>query len=611
MKKYLKKEMFFNCGKMFLLSTTVLVSTVVSCTNNIGSGSNTKSNSNNAEALKYQDNSLVQNYLQREIKYLKNNQEMPIHLGDAFDSRTGMSKGDNCLANYNDPAAIHVSNQRAIIHFTSATDTSTVSSMIGASISGKADFGVFSSSMSASYSRENSDTRQDMNFTYWQSENADVTFDVSGLGNNALRPDAKSLLVDGGGLDEFHKVCGDSFIKSAQIGAILFANVAVHFENSMDRSTFQASIKGKALSIGGVEAAIESVKSKMTGSYRIDVSAIQIGGDVSKFGQVFAAHADTVTGNYAITDCAEGKFNRCTEMINDVLTYAGQVLPTAVDFKKPDNLHIYNYGEKLYDDLGVHAKLPALTESELIAKRYLVSTITHDREMLQYLQTYEKQTSFFDKGLNQNVPGIYTQIDGLTKKKFDKTVQKYQAMIEEYKNYEIVDSCYGDTNDLDRRCTSAAEQVKAMHEDSQDFIDFANHMADTVALEFTTGDNDDYYSLVPINGSCNIQGECQGLYSLYKSDVYQHANCLLDTTASNFFFISEHPDYKGKMYVCTDIISKKKTSYVKRVRDGVVKFGIFGKYDANNQEVDDALSIHGNNVQMYYSDSSDFLYNPI
>ncbi len=608
MKKYLKRNIFFNCSKITLISATVLLSVITSCDNNIGS--NPKNKSDNLK-LKYASNELVQNYLLREQKYLKNNQEMPIHLSDGFDSRTGISKGDSCMAGSHDPKSMHISNQRSVIHFTSATDTSTVSSMIGASLSGKADFGVFSSSFNASYSRETNDTRQDMNFTYWQSQNADVSFDVAALGNSALTPDARQILEQGGGLNDFHKVCGDSFIKSAQIGSILLANVAVHFENSSDKTTFQASIKGKALSIGGVSAAIDNMKEQFKGSYRIDVSAMQLGGDTTKFGQVFASHMSD-KGNYAITDCAEGDFKRCDEMINDVLTYAARVLPTAVDFAKPDTLHIYSYNEKLYDDLDIKAKLPPLSEDALKAKRYLVNTITHDRLMLEYLQTYSKQTLFFDKISKSYVPGIYAQLNNVNKRMFDKSVEKYQNMIKQYDNFNIIDSCYGDTNEIDTRCVSAAEQVKAMHEDNQDYIDIANNMGDTIVAQSIIDNDDASYSLVPISGSCNSQAECQGLYSLYKDDVYMHMNCWVDTTASNYFFDSEHPEFKGKMYVCNDIVdaNKKKTYYVKRTTDGSVKFGILGQY-MNDKEQDGPIGLHGNNVRFYYSDSSDFLFNPI
>ena len=130
-KKYLK--MFLQLRLGVLMLSILAVNTA--CNNSIGSASN-KNN-------QLQHNELWQHHLKLHNKYLNSNQEMPIHMGDGFDARTGMSKGDNCLVNYRDPSAMHISNQRVEAHFDSASDSSAISSMIGASLSGKANYGIF------------------------------------------------------------------------------------------------------------------------------------------------------------------------------------------------------------------------------------------------------------------------------------------------------------------------------------------------------------------------------------------------------------------------------------------------------------------------------------
>jgi len=192
-KKHLK--MFLQLKLGMLMLTILAINTA--CNNSIGSNTSNKNNQN-VESLNIADllqhNELWQHHLELNNKYLHSNQEMPIHMGDGFDARTGMSKGDNCLVNYRDPSAMHISNQRVEAHFDSASDSSTISSMIGASLSGKANYGIFSASANAQYARNISDTRQSVHFTYWQTANADVTFDVQEFGNDALRPSAKELL---------------------------------------------------------------------------------------------------------------------------------------------------------------------------------------------------------------------------------------------------------------------------------------------------------------------------------------------------------------------------------------------------------------------------------
>jgi hypothetical protein len=202
--------------------STLLIS-LVSCTNNVGSNHSQHSDI----PLSLQNNTLVVAQQEASSKYLEGNMEIPIHMGYGLDSRIRMPKGVNCMANKDDPNAVTISNQTAHIDFSSTTAASTISDMMNVGISGKASFGLYSASVSAQYARNSTDSRQSLHFNYLQAISADATYKVPGIGNKALSADAQSLLNNGGGLAVFHKVCGNSFIQSANRGALLLVDVSI------------------------------------------------------------------------------------------------------------------------------------------------------------------------------------------------------------------------------------------------------------------------------------------------------------------------------------------------------------------------------------------------
>ncbi len=115
--------------------------------------------------------------------------------------------------------------------------------------------------------------------------------------------------------------------------------------------------------------------------------------------------------------------------------------------------------------------MPDLTPQELEASTYIFNTIYNDRTMLQYLKTYQQQP-------------IMSTLNAETSSWFIKTIAIYQNMLDTQYGKglvttDIVDACYGDTNNLETRCIQAANQVKQTRQGNQQYIDFANSMSAT------------------------------------------------------------------------------------------------------------------------------------
>jgi hypothetical protein len=572
---------------------------------------NGQKNNNNDRKVILGSNKLLKQSLSIKEQFLKKDRETPIKMGHGFDSRTGMSLGASCLANYGDPYNLDISNQSANIHFTSSSNSAVISNLLSTGISGKANFGLYSASLSAQFARNSLNTRQDLHFNYWQSVAADVLYKVPTLGNNALSTDARYILEHGGGMDMFTSVCGDSFIHSAQLGAVLFIDVAVHFANAEAKTAFETKIAGKAVGLGSIEATFKNIDQTITKNASVEVEAMQLGGDVTKFAEIFGSK-DSQTQNYHLTSCAAQDLTSCYRMINDAIDYARNTLDKTVDFKKLETLYTFGYSEKTYKSLGIQAFLPELSEAEQKAKDYIADTITIDRRMLEYLHSYQKQSVMALVGIE-------------VKNYLARAIEKYDIMLKEYDNYQIIDACYGDTNNIEKRCVFAAEHIKEMREKYKEYINFANNLSSTIIAktEEVIGQYHTtiYATMIPLGANeCNDKGECMGIYAMYKPGAnglieYAKANCYIDTTIDNKF-AKIRSEARNKLYFCEETNDNFHllSIYVRRIPGLTFNYGVYGYFVTTapftTREDDDAYGVHGN-TDLFYSLAPEFTYNPI
>ncbi len=572
------------------------------------------------DSINKEHNKLVQKSLQNHKQQLQTDREHPIKMGYGYDGRTGMSVGLSCMNNFGLPSSLDINNQRANAHLSSVTDAETIANMLNTGISGKANFGLYSASLSAQFARSVINTRQSLHFNYWQSMIADVTYNTNGIGNTVLSSDARYLLEHGSGIQDFTDICGDSFIKSAQLGAVLFIDFAVHFSSAEAKTAFETKISGKALGLASIEAVFSKMDKSIINNASVEVQAMQLGGDVTKFAEIFGVK-DPNSQNYHVTSCAAQNMSDCYKMINDVIDYARNYLDKSVNFKNPETLYTFGFAEKTYKSLGVRACLPELSEQEQEAKDYIAQSITEDRKMLEYLHSYQNQHIMSILGIE-------------TKNQINKVLEKYELMIREYDNYQIIDSCYGDIGNIETKCLLAAKRVKDLHNVYKDYIDFANNLSSTILIKNKNYDSynhetgEIYWVLLPMGMSnCDRLGkECSGIYALYKFNdqgmtEYTNRRCYVDTTKNNELADKMYKPVRGKIFACewfngTAFVLDK---YLKRAKlsalDSGVNQGIMGYYAIDNRQVlieeDERVGSAQFNSSVFPSIAPEFTYNPI
>lgn len=541
-------------------------------------------------------NSLVTNNLKS--KYLKSNYETPVRLGYGFDDRTGISMGLSCLVNADDPNAIVLSNPQGSVDFTDTISSDVVGNLLNTSVSGNADFGLFSVSLAAKYTRDSMDSRQSMNFSYLQTMAADATFTVKGLGNNILSPDAQSLLAQGN--DAFTNVCGNSIVQSSKEGAVLMVNVSIQFANASLKEQFEGEASGSISGIGSIKGAFEQSSQTSTKNATFSVKAYQLGGDPTKLAKIFG-NPDP-QGQYNIVTCSATNLDSCQNMINDVISYAKNDFQTSVNFKDPNTLYTYEFNPREYSRFGVQTSLTPLTPDQQSAKNYLTTNITQDRRMLDYLNAYQKQAFYA------------SMVDDVTKRNIVQATKDYTVMIDNYNNFNIINACYGDTNKINTECVSSAGQVKNMRGMYQSSINFANLMAKVMEMNSPVGT----MIFVPINAGDSSVGDINtnimGIFAAYSTTNKTYSSsCLIDTSPDNQYFKQGFPQFAGKSVYCTD----SPTTIVPGVTNFLVegfgdrRFIGIGGYMLNGVEVKYPVGAIGYNVQYFYSDGTDFKYNPI
>lgn len=573
---------------LIVLCGGLLAAGISACNEGLGSFKALKST---AQQSKLDSSSALSDFKSRAVlrlEKLKNKMEPTLNLGDGIDNRTGVGMANNCLINAGDPEAIQLSNPHATIDFSRTVSSEQVGNFLHTNVNGNANFGVFSMSANANYTRNSTDTRQSIHFNYLQTMAMDATYRVSGIGNKVLSPDAQNLLE--GGINDFTSVCGDSIVQSGKMGALLLVDASFDFASAAAKDSFEASV-GTTFTFGSASASMQKVSEQTRKNSKFSVRVLQLGGDPTKLANIFKEK----DGNFHILSCSLDNIEDCDNVAKDVIRYAQNDFQTSVDFKKRETLWMYDYATKPWSKLAIKAELPILTDEQIFAREYLTDTITQDRRMLQYLQTYQHQSFYI------------TLVDSVTKDSIVKATSDYQKMVNEYNNYNILDSCYGDTENINTRCIYAANQVRQMRTKYQGSINLAADIATSIALSGTLS-----WKLVPIVSwqSCN-SNNCRSAFVTFDvvSNIFTPYVCYMDTSKDVDYFNIVFPNEADKTLICK--APSLPTYYVKRVKSyNVNEIGLAGTI-INDREHDFQSDIRGINIWYFYSDSSDFKYSPI
>ncbi|HMT02809.1 MAG TPA: hypothetical protein PKD00_05790 [Burkholderiales bacterium] len=578
--------------KLLLLSLNVSVA-LTACIGNGSDGSKTEQKVSDKSLLQNINNPLVL-AAQKRIASLKEGSEIAPQLGYGFDNRTGLANAVNCLANSESANSITFANPRASINLTSSLSSAEMASLLNASIAGSVTYGWFSASVSAEYVKNSIEARHHLSYNYVQTLTLDATYKIPGIGaEEALSKGAQKLLSMGN--DVFTSVCGDSYVSSSQVGAMLMISANIEFASAASKEAFSGSASGSISGIGSITGAFAKEINSSTKDAKLNINVIQLGGDASKLANIFGQKGPN---GYYVVSCSAGNLADCNNAINAVIDYARGDFQKSIDIMNSANFknyYTFNTNRMTYKQLGIFASLPDLTPEAVKAKDYLVKQIQADREMLGYLTRYQQQPFY-----NQQDAFI----DVGSKDSIVKAIKDYTTIVGMYTNYDVLYSCYGSGAEVSTKCVKAADTIKAMRSQYQESINVGSVFAATYLMQDGEVIS---FKMIPQNvGNAITDTYSAGGFLLYDTNG-QFANifCMVDGTADNSLAY-KFPDLLRKFFVCYGEYKGYQGLYGKRGAKGMIM-----GYKKDGVEIDFPLNPLGYNSYMSFSNDKDFKYNPI
>lgn len=544
-----------------------------------------------------------------------------IHLGDGIDTRTNFTTHQNCFSNKKDPNNITMSDPVGSAGFDSTMSTSDIATKVGFEFSGKGDFVWASAELPAKYLKDSSNTRQSLHFNYLQLMSATAEYQIPDAdGTDLLEPYAKKYM-ETGNLESFFNKCGDGFVRAADVGAVLMADLSFDFSSHDAAQDFAAKVDVKA-GPWQVMAAFENYQKEHKTDASVHFRTLQLGGNVKGLADIFGNQ--DYNHNYNITYCSAGDLGHCKQVINDVVYYAQHGFKDGINFKDMSTLYTFNHSDMLYSKLNIKAKLPPLSPAEQAAKNYIVNTIKHDKQMLEYLTAYSKQPIYKILSANQYILA-----------KFQGAVSEYTHLLDDFTQHDIVGACYGNPNDIEVECLRSAQYVKEQQDSYKTDLDFADNLANAILIQ---PDDTSYEAskLLPYsedNKCYEVNGKigCDGNYSTIDtsslnreetnySEGIAHCKRIVQNssyrvyTVNNNFIVSHNvyfndtcddPHWHGDLYQGTALsgTGADPEDLEMKVEMAHYENDPNARYDRN--------FVHHTKIHFYYSDSSDFRYNPI
>jgi hypothetical protein len=276
-------------------------------------------------------------------------------IGSAYDTNQQAFLGQGCLEEkYHLTGSEKASGQLELV-----TDQDAAANELGFSAGGRARFGVSEYSAEARFFRASKSNDYSVS-AVWTSEytllsyKLDTNASLTPIGINVQNYDTR-----------WTTTCGDEYVDEIVRGARLFFSIRIDFSSKEVKNEFDAnfSIAGPMYS---AKAAMKNASEQFSRDSKITVSALQIGGDATKFTALFP---NPVDGKGSFVSCTLGDFSKCQEVIEAALKYATDTrngFPSQLSNKSSPSYVAYRTAA--YSAHGIYPKHPP--EVQDLVRRY-------------------------------------------------------------------------------------------------------------------------------------------------------------------------------------------------------------------------------------------------
>lgn len=248
----------------------------------------------------------------------------PFIMGGTYDTMSDHATSiDTCLLPAKDFNNIQIINPTAIIDFSQDQSLQSVQNALGVNYDSHIDYGAFELNTAYSYAKTSRNDAYTINLNYIYKYSGKAVFKQGSIkGVNSLIPEALKLVAEYP--KEFRQLCGDAFIGEIDAGASILFRLSLKFDSPVEKDYFDNGFN----KIGGLSNIIDRVRQNPHEvNYNLTASGIQVGGDSSKFNQLFLQHNGYINNEgYPELNCKSGAGttvdSQCISIISEIINYA-------------------------------------------------------------------------------------------------------------------------------------------------------------------------------------------------------------------------------------------------------------------------------------------------
>lgn len=211
---------------------------------------------------------------------------------------------------------IYVGRQQSNLSFSQSISQKQLSKELGMSAGGRARLGATTYSASAKFLKSS----QSSSFSIVSIYSGNYTMKPRVLDNPALNQLGQKLK---GNPERFQITCGDNFAYKQILGAKIFFSIRIDFKTEKAKQEFEANFNMSG-PVYSASAHLRQAKNKFSKDTKVTISALQVGGDVSKISDVFKSMDGDGNNNgpYDFVKCSLGDLVKCETILTSAITYA-------------------------------------------------------------------------------------------------------------------------------------------------------------------------------------------------------------------------------------------------------------------------------------------------
>lgn len=186
---------------------------------------------------------------------------------------------------------------------------------------------MFSAHADASYMHSVEDKDYYMSLNYYEYTHGTAKVEISGMGpDQVLNATGKSAYSTPENRKLFGITCGDSYVDSYDVGALLIMSMNINFNSHKEKTEFQADMGASFGSLASVSVKIEQTAKKYNMHGTVSIQAYQKGGQPNQLSKII--DAKDPSGKYYILTCDLQNMDACAHAAGGLYDYAGGSLPT-------------------------------------------------------------------------------------------------------------------------------------------------------------------------------------------------------------------------------------------------------------------------------------------